>query len=122
MKKITTPVLLLLILCAVFFLYFPGLSKYLKLRHHDERLGHEIEDLEKKIADLKKEEYLIKNDPAHLEQVMRKELGLVKPGEVVYKLVPEEAKTVNSSGASQTPPSTLPANQKNNQLGASANS
>lgn len=80
----------LIIILAIVFLYLPGLSKYLKLKQHEEKLNHEIAELKTKIAELKAEEHLIKTDVAHLEQVMRRELGLVKPGEVVYKLKPEE--------------------------------
>ena len=90
MKKKNSTLWFFLALLIIAFLYFPSYSKYLKLKRQDERLNQDITDLRTKISDLKKEEYLIKHDPAHLEQVMRKELGLVKPGEIVYKLVPEK--------------------------------
>ena len=92
MKK-TPTFLFLSIFAIVTFLYFPSYSKYLKLKRQDERLNQDIAGLKTKIEDMKKEEYLIQHDPAHLEQVMRKELGLVKPGEIVYKLVPEKKET-----------------------------
>ena len=97
--------LFLLIVLAILFLYLPGLSKYLKLKQYDERLGHDIEELKTKINDLKKEEHLIKTDVEHLEQVMRRELGLVKPGEVVYKLKPEEEKPEESKVGETSPAS-----------------
>ena len=92
MRKLFKGFTFLALLGILVFLYFPGLSKFLRLKHQEERLNQDIADLKSKIEDLKKEEYLIKNDVAHLEQVMRQELGLVKPGEMVYKIMPEETK------------------------------
>ena len=80
-------IILLALVGAIAFFYFPGLSKYLRLKHQEERLGQDIADLKSRIADLQKEVNLIKTDTLHLEQVLRKEMGLVKPGEVVYKFV-----------------------------------
>jgi len=91
MTRISKPVWVLLIMAALFFLYLPSLSQYLHLRHQEEKLIREIKDLKGEIQDLKREEYLMRNDLQHLEKVIRKELGLAKPGEVIYKLVPERA-------------------------------
>lgn len=90
MKRLLKVLALLAIFVILFFLYFPALSKYLKLRREEEGLNQQVAELTKKIEALKKEEYLIKNEPEHLERLVRRELGLVKPGEVVYKVVPVE--------------------------------
>ena len=90
MRKVFKGFWFVAVVLLLLFLYFPTLSKYLKLKRQEEGLNQEVAELKTKIEELKKEENLIKHDPDHLEQVMRKELGLVKPGEVVYKLVPEE--------------------------------
>ena len=90
MRKIFGGFWFFVVLLVLFFLYFPTLSKYLELKRHEEKLNLEMTDLKSKIEELKKEADLIKNDPAHFEQVVREELGLVKPGEVVYKIVPQE--------------------------------
>ena len=78
----------LLILFA--FLYLPGLSRYQELRQEEERLSKELVDLDQKIQKLNEEKELLKKDQVYLEKVIREELGLVRPGEMVYKLVPEE--------------------------------
>lgn len=61
------------------------------------RLDHEASRLEASNADLKRENaHLIlriralRDDRATLEQVARDELGLVKPGEVVFRFVPDK--------------------------------
>jgi len=91
MIRISKPVWVLLIIAALFFLYLPSISQYLHLRHQEEKMTREIKNLEKEIQSLKREEYLMRNDLQHLEKVIRKELGLAKPGEVIYKLIPDGA-------------------------------
>lgn len=90
MKKLAAVFWFGVILGVALVIFFPAVSKYLELKRSEEKLDQEIKDLRGKIRELQKEEYLIRHDQEHLKQVMRSELGLVKPGEVVYKLIPEE--------------------------------
>lgn len=79
------------------FFYLPGLSRYHELRLEEERLTRELAELDREIEVLQEEKGLLQNDLAYLEKVIREELGLVKPGETVYKLVPEKGEDVRSS-------------------------
>ncbi len=90
MKRIDRLFWICIIGAGIFLLFFPVLSKYLELKRSEEKISTELRDIEKKIQDLQKESCLIRHDAQHLEQVMRDELKLVKPGEVVYKLIPED--------------------------------
>ena len=72
------------------FLYLPGLSRFQELRLEEERLSKELGELDQKIRALREEKELLQHDQAYLEKVIREELGLVRPGEMVYKLVPED--------------------------------
>ncbi len=74
------------------FLYLPGLSKLQELRFEEEKLSKDLTDLNQRIQKLQEEKNLLQNDQDYLEKVIREELGLVRPGEMVYKLVPEEKK------------------------------
>ena len=86
------------------FLYLPGLSKLQELRTEEERLGRELADLEKKIQVLREEKNLLQHDVAYAEKVIREELGLVKPGEMVYKILPEKKpRPAEKSPLSSTP-------------------
>ena len=71
------------------FLYLPGLSRFQELRLEEERLSRELTQLDEEIRLLRKEKELLQKDQDYLERVIREELGLVRPGEMVYKLVPE---------------------------------
>lgn len=82
------------------FLYLPGLSRLLELRSEEDRLSRELKDLEWKIQKLRDEKNLLQNDLTYLEKVIHEELGLVKPGEMVYKLVGENKTNTPSAPAS----------------------
>lgn len=87
------------------FLYLPGLSRYQELRSEEERISRELADLQRQIKSLQEEKSLLEKDQAYLEKVIREELGLVRPGEMVYKLVPEKK---SQSGVSPSPKSNSP--------------
>ena len=66
-------------------------------------MGLELKDLEGKIKKLREEKNLLQNDMTYLEKVIREELGFVKPGEMVYKLVPEnKTKTASPAAAAKS--------------------
>ena len=85
------PFWVFLLIFALAIVYMPGFTKYLKLKRKETELSTEIKRLNSEIKKLRDEEHLLKTDVSHLEQVVREELGLVKPGETVIKVVEEEA-------------------------------
>ena len=73
---------------AVFvILYMPVLTRYRELKMQETDNARKIRVLEEQITSLEEERELLLNDPEYLEKVIRTELGLVRPGEVVYKFV-----------------------------------
>lgn len=78
-----------------YWIYLPVLSKYHELKAQEQSLSRRIEFLDKQLRDLERERNLLKNDLTYLEKVIREELGLVKPGETIYKFV--EAETQEDS-------------------------
>ena len=71
-------------------IYLPAFSKYLRFKHREADLEHEIERLKTQILELQRDEHLLKTNLTRIEEVVHEELGLVKPGEIVYKVVEEE--------------------------------
>ena len=90
-----------LIAALFFWAYFPALSHYRELKFQEEDMDKKISALDKKIEALQEEKNLLKNDVQYLERVIRGELGLVKPGEIVYKFVEDPA--LNKKPASKIP-------------------
>ena len=77
--------IVVLVVIAAFIVYFPSYSRYRELKIEAEKLELQVQDLQKKIQELQTEKQLMRNDKSYLESVIRKELGLVEPGEVVYE-------------------------------------
>lgn len=74
-------------------IFFPGYAKMQELRQKNKELEVNIKKLEKENLALQEEKERLENEPDYLEQVAREKLGIVKKGEVVYKVVsPEEEK------------------------------
>ena len=76
-------------------IYLPSYTKYQELKREDEKLAEHIQELEQQNDELREESRLLQTDMKYLEKVLREELGLVKPGEVVYKFVKDEKKLGN---------------------------
>ena len=60
------------------------------MRQKNEDFAKTIERLKVENEELKEEKRRLEEDPVYLEKVAREKLGIVKEGEVVYKIIPEE--------------------------------
>jgi len=81
----------LLILVAIFILlaiYLPGFVKLQELKQKNIELGNEIVKTKKENISLQKEKKKLENDISSLEAVARDKMGVVRKGEIVYKIVP----------------------------------
>lgn len=93
-KKLTPPqqlwlkrvvgILILFALAWLFFFPGSGLLSILSKREAVKALQAENEHLEKDNAHLQEGIDKMKNDPAHLEEVARRDFNLLKPNERVY--------------------------------------
>ena len=61
-----------------------GLVAMVRARHEYDRLSASIERQRAENGKLREEARRLKNDPAAIEEVARRELGLIKPGERVF--------------------------------------
>jgi len=84
---------LFLFLFAFFVLavFIPSYSQMQDLRTRNRELREEIIRLKQKNQELTLERRMLEDDPVYLERVAREKMGIAKEGEVVYRLLPEEA-------------------------------
>jgi cell division protein FtsB len=80
---------LAVVLVASFFFADMGMMKYLAMQDHVDRLGQEIQDLERDNAALRQEIIRLQHDSAYIERMARDRLGYVRKGETVYQIVEE---------------------------------
>ena len=83
--------------------YLPTLSKYRDLKLQQDELDKQVTKLTQDVEEVHQERDLLKNDVEYLEKVIRDEMGLVKPGEIVYKFVQDKPQTEASPKVSETP-------------------
>ena len=83
--RLRLAVLLLLALVAASLVGNRGLIRLYQMHRTKVALTREIEHLTSTNAALAEEVRALRTDPGRLEAIAREELGLVKPGEVVYE-------------------------------------
>lgn len=92
--KYVTPVRLVVIVIVAAFFWFliagdQGIAQFRRLMDMKQRLLAERKALNEQIDKLTRERDLLSN-PENLETIIRKELGFVKPGEIVFEEKPAQ--------------------------------
>ncbi len=72
----------------ILVIFLPSFSKMQQLKVKNENYRQEIISLKQKNAQLQEENQRLEHDPVYLEKVAREKMGLVKEGEVVYRMLP----------------------------------
>ena len=85
LKNATWLFAIAVIILAVFL---PSYTQMQDLKQKNKDYEEKIKVLIKKNAQLSEERHLLEHDPVYLEKVAREKMGLIREGEVVYKLVP----------------------------------
>lgn len=70
--------------------FLPSYSKMQDLRIKNYEYAKRIDELQQKNAQLELEKRMLETDPEYLEKVARQKMGLIRPGEKVYRVVPEQ--------------------------------
>ena len=84
------PVLIILALLAMALFGEKGLLRSLQYHRQNQALGAEIRSLEIAREDLRQEIRALRDDMYTIEQVARRELGMVKEDEIVYQFKPAD--------------------------------
>ena len=69
-----------------------GLLESMRARRQYQQLSASLEDLKRENGRLREEVRRLNEDPAAIESLAREELGLIRPGEVVFILKDEKKK------------------------------
>ena len=72
----------------VLIIFLPSYTKMQDLKQKNLDYKRQIEQLQQKSAELREEKRLLETDPVYLEKVAREKMGLIREGEVVYKIIP----------------------------------
>ena len=74
------------IIIVLLIIFFPAYSKIQELRDRNRDLDARIKKVELENRRLKQEISRIQDDPIYQEEVVREKFGVVRKGEVVYKI------------------------------------
>lgn len=79
--------------CLAFILFFTvfgerGLLRIYEMRQEKQRIDEKVSELKTENDKLRTEIAALHNDRYHLERIARKDLGLVKPNEIIYQFPP----------------------------------
>lgn len=80
-----TKIIIIILILGVFLVY-PGYLDLRKTNLEKARLDKNISKLEETNKNLQVEIRKLKEDNFYIEKVARETLGLVKPGEIIYKI------------------------------------
>ncbi len=72
----------------VLVLFLPSYTRMQDLKQKNVDYEQDIRTLQDKNEKLRQEVQLLQNDPIYLEKVAREKMGLIREGEMVYKLMP----------------------------------
>jgi cell division protein FtsB len=93
--KILLSLVIVLLFSLLLFIMFSdsGLADLFKLRSEKDRLLQENARLKRENLTLYRTIERLKNDPEYIESIARKELGMIKEGEVILKPKPSGDET-----------------------------
>jgi cell division protein FtsB len=83
--------LLFIIVIVIVVLFLPGYTKLQDLKEKNRALDENIRKLNMENALLQGEIIRIQNDPLYQERIVRDKMGVVRKGEVLYKIEPPPA-------------------------------
>jgi len=91
-QKILLSIVILLLFSLLVFIMFSdsGLADLFKLKSERDRLFQENARLKRENLTMYRMIERLKNDPEYIESIARKELGMIKKGEVILKPKPSE--------------------------------
>ena len=71
-------------------IFLPGYSKLQELKQRNRELESRIKATKQENIELRQEKKKLKEDIVYLERVAREKMGLIREGEIIYRIVPEE--------------------------------
>ncbi len=71
-------------------IFLPSYSIMQDLKKKNQEYAKRITALEEKNKKYEEQRHLLQTDPEYVEKVGRETMGLIRPGETVYKIVPAD--------------------------------
>jgi len=92
LKMLKNALSLFILTVVILALFLPSYSIMQDLKQKNQDYARRITALEEKNKKFEEERHLLQTDPEYIEKVGRETMGLIRPGETVYKIVPAQQK------------------------------
>lgn len=92
-QKIALIVIAILMVVLAISKIAPRIKQYQELQLVEAERSGEVRAEQENLDQLKKNQERLRTDPRFVERVAREEIGMAKPGEIVFKFVDEAAPT-----------------------------
>ena len=83
---------LFIITVVILAVFLPSYATMQDLKRKNREYASKIAELEARNKKFEEERHLLQTDPDYVEKVGRETMGLIRPGETVYKIVPAQQK------------------------------
>ena len=92
---------LLIFALLLLMIFLPTFSKKQRLLDKNRMYQKQIEDLKKENIRLAEEKRKLEEDPVYLESVAREKMGLVRDGEMIFRITPYSENAVKRADGEQ---------------------
>ncbi len=75
-----------MISCGIVYIFLPAYTRMQDKEAENEAYQRRIQHLEEENRRLRLEQKLLEEDPVYLEKVARERMGLVREGEIIYRI------------------------------------
>ena len=89
-NKFKKPLWFFAIFIVFLVIFLPGYSKLQELRDRNRYIDEKMVQMEAENIAMQRKLELIQNNPVYQERVVREKMGVVRKGEVLYKIDPKE--------------------------------
>ncbi len=96
-QMLKNPFILFVVAVVLFLAFLPSYQKMQDLAQKNLECQQQIYELVDENRRLEEEKRLLEEDPTYLEKVAREKMGLIREGEVIYKIAPVEAPVGNGA-------------------------
>jgi len=80
--------LFFILICGILVVFLPSFTAMQDKKQQNFEYQQQLKQLKAENKELQEEKRLLEDDPVYLEKVAREKMGLVREGEVIYRITP----------------------------------
>ena len=98
LQKVAWATIGVLAVILVLVAFVPKIKHYQDLQRVEAQKSADVRNAQETLDQLKQQQEKLRTDPHYVERVAREEIGMAKPGEIVFKFVDDDPAATNAPG------------------------